>query len=408
MYISIRNLPTSASGTRTVSGTVVVLGFVSLLTDISTEMVAATLPLFVSAGLGLSPLAFGFVDSVYQAGSAVARLAGGYVADRLGRPKGVAVTGYGIGALSKLLLLPVTTLFGLTVAVGLDRVGKGVRTGPRDRLIAEASREADLGRSFGVHRALDTTGALLGPAVAFYLLLASPLDFTLVFGISAGVAWLGVILLVSRVAESPQGAVATSSRLHLRQALGILRRPSPFRKLSVTAFVLSTATISDAFVYLVLLDGGAVSVRLFPLLFIGTSLAYLVTAVPVGRLADRVGRRRVFIVGHLLVALAYFVAARADTLSGALITLVLLGLYYSATDGVLAAAAVPLADLSWRATAIATLQTCVAGGRSLAALAFGALWVSTSARTALWTFMSVVCLVLVAVAPVLLREKESN
>lgn len=384
--------------------TVVILGCVSLLTDISTEMVTAVLPLFVTAGLGLSPLAFGVLDSVYQAGSAAARIAGGYTADRLRRPKAVATAGYGLGVVSKLLLLPAASLGALSLAIGVDRVGKGLRTGPRDALIAGCSSPAVLGRSFGVHRALDTLGALLGPILAFYLLVLAPEDFDMVFTVSLCVAGLGVLLLVSKVAEDRPDDAPARARISLAGAGRLIVRRPGVRRMLVAAALLSALTVSDAFLYLTLLDNGAVSSRLFPLMFVATSLVYLVAAIPFGGLADRFGRARMFIAGHILIVVSYLVASGAGSWPAAAVALGLLGLYYAATDGVLPAATSTLVPAEWRSTAISALQTCVAVGRSLAALAFGALWTATGPGTGLMLFAGGLALVLLLVAPALLRK----
>ncbi|HWM09862.1 MAG TPA: MFS transporter [Solirubrobacteraceae bacterium] len=409
MYVSVRNVPVGSpprAATRRVPRTVVVLGFVSLLTDVSTEMVTAVLPLFVTAGLGLSPLAFGVLDSVYQAGSAASRVAGGYAADRLRRPKAVATAGYALGMASKVLLLPAAGLGALSAAIGVDRIGKGLRTGPRDALIAAASAPEALGRSFGVHRALDTLGALLGPVLAFYLLLAAPGDFDMVFVVSACIAGLGVLLLVAKVAERPHGGPESPPRISLRGAGQLIARRKGMRRLMLAATVLSALTISDAFLYLALLEGGAVSSQAFPLLFLGTALVYLLAAVPLGELADRVGRARMFVAGHALIVCAYLAAGSASTWQAAALALGLLGLYYAATDGVLPAAASMLAPAEWRSTAISSVQTAVAVGRSGAALVFGSLWAVTGAATGLWLFAAALGVALLVVGPLLVRGER--
>lgn len=410
MYISVRNVGAGnvrvagAGSLSRVSRIVVILGCVSLLTDISTEMVTAVMPLFVTVALGLSPLAFGVLDSVYQAGSAVARIVGGYGADRLRRPKAVAVAGYGLGAAAKLLLLPATGVAALSGALGVDRIGKGLRTGPRDGLIAGASAPEALGRSFGVHRALDTLGALLGPVLAFYLLVVAPDDFHTVFLVSFCIAGLGVLLLVSKVPESRPGPAATTTDINVAAALRLILGRSDVRRMAIAALGLSALTVSDAFLYLTLLEREAVSTRIFPLLFLATSLVYLVGAIPVGELADRHGRIRVFIAGHVSIVVAYLVASASGGLGTACVALALLGLYYAATDGVLPAATATLVPAEWRATAISTLQTCVAVGRSAAALFFGVLWAATDPSTSLAIFASSLAVVLMLVAPGLLRR----
>ena len=407
MYITVRGMPSSGSRrpSRTwrslggrVPGTVVVLGFVSLLTDISTEMVTAVLPLFITVGLGLSPMAFGVLDSVYQAGTVAARVGGGYVADRFERPKAVAVAGYGLGAVAKALLLPAAGVAALSAATGLDRIGKGLRTGPRDALIAGSAPRGTLGRSFGVHRAMDTLGALLGPVVAFFLMAAAPGNFDAVFMVAMCVAGLGVLLLIGKVDERRPAAVSGGPRVTLAGVARLVVGRARVRRVLLTAAVLSALTISDAFLYLVLLDGDAVSTHVFPLMFLGTGAVYLAAAVPLGRLADRFGRPRVFIAGHVMILLAYAVAGSAAGPVAAATTLALLGLNYAATDGVLPAATAAIVPANYRATVISAVQTCVALGRSLAALTFGALWALTGPSTALWAFAAVLAAALAAVS----------
>ncbi len=180
MYLSERPRQVSAhthqarrAGGR-VPRTVLLLGTVSLLTDISSESTASVLPLYLTLGLGLSPMAYGFVDGVYQGTSVLVRVVGGWWADRFDRPKPVAVVGYGISAIARMVFLTSGGLVGVTTWLGVDRVGKGLRTAPRDSLIAAASDAGSLGASFGVHRSLDTTGAVLGPILAFAVLGAFP------------------------------------------------------------------------------------------------------------------------------------------------------------------------------------------------------------------------------------------
>jgi MFS family permease len=406
VYISVRDpsTPTRRLAGR-VPGTVVVLGVVSLLTDISTEMVTAVLPLFVTVGLGLSPLAFGVLDSFFQAGTAAARIAGGYTADRLARPKAVAVAGYGLGMMAKVLLLPATGIGALSAAIGVDRVGKGLRTGPRDALIAATSPPDLLGRSFGVHRALDTLGALLGPVVAFSLLMLAPGDFDMVFFVSMCVAGLGVLLLVNRVSEP---APAVRAHAGPRIALRSLFARAGFRRVLIAAGALSLLTVSDAFLYLSLLERSMVDNSVFPLLFLATSLVYLATAIPIGRLSDRYGRTPVFLAGHLGIILAYLVIGLGTSGGGAVLAVVLLGLYYAATDGVLPAATAALVPAQWRSTAISTVQTATALGRSAAALTFGALWVTIGPVPALSLFAVGLAVVVLSVAPTLLRNRKEK
>ena len=192
--------PRAASGStrRRVGSTVILLGLVSLLTDVSSEAVSAVLPLYLTAVLGLSPLAYGFIDGLYQGVSALVRILGGWLADRADRPKWVAFLGYGLSAVTKVALIAAQGLGAVTAVITVDRLGKGLRTAPRDALIAASTPAASLGRAFGVHRALDTAGAAIGPLLAFGILWFVPGDYRAVFiaSLAAAVMGLAVLLLL--------------------------------------------------------------------------------------------------------------------------------------------------------------------------------------------------------------------
>ncbi|MCZ9338371.1 MFS transporter, partial [Streptomyces sp. TRM76130] len=167
---------------------VLVLGTVSLITDISSEMVTAVLPLYLVTTLGFSPLAFGTLDGVYNGVSSLVQLTGGHLADRVRDHKLLAGLGYGLSALCKPLLMLAGGIGTLGTVLALERTGKGLRTAPRDAMISLSTPVAHQGRAFGVHRAMDTTGAMLGPLAAFLILSAAADGFDAVFGVSACVA----------------------------------------------------------------------------------------------------------------------------------------------------------------------------------------------------------------------------
>src|SRR5919198_2424246 len=192
-----KRLLSRAPSTPRIARTVVLLGLTSLVTDISAEMVAAVLPLYLVYVGGFPPLAYGVIDGVYQGAPAFAGLASGFIGDRSRRHKDVAASGYGLSAVSKLLLATVgTALSSIGAVVLLDRIGKGIRTAPRDTMISLATPKNQLGTAFGVHRALDTTGAVLGPILAFAMLAIAPLAFHSLFLVSFCIALVGVGILV--------------------------------------------------------------------------------------------------------------------------------------------------------------------------------------------------------------------
>ncbi|MFE6161609.1 MFS transporter [Streptomyces sp. NPDC056486] len=379
MYLASTDAVAKAKAERgRVAGPVIALGAVSLVTDISSEMVTAVLPLYFVLQLGLSPLQFGFLDGLYNGVTAFVRLLGGYAADRGGRHKLVAGGGYALSALSRLgLLLAGGATAGIGAALAADRVGKGVRTAPRDALISLSSPPDALGRAFGVHRAMDTTGALLGPLAAFALLWATADAYDAVFVVSFCFGLLGVLMLIAFVPgrdglpSPPKETQPTGPR---GRVLDLLRLPA-FRRILGAASLLGAATIGDAFLYLLLQRRLDFAVSWFPLLPLGAAAVYLLLAVPAGRLADRAGRRIPFLAGHVAL-LGGYVLLLSPTDGWALLigVLLLLGIFYAATDGVLMALATPVLPQERRASGMAILQTGQALARLIAAAGFGAAW----------------------------------
>jgi len=425
VYASVRNVPAEVlaapaarSGRRriAVSRTVILLGLVSLFTDLSQEMVTAVLPLYLTYQVRLSPLQFGFIDGMYQGATALVRLLGGLVADRKERHKEVAATGYGASALCKLALVAVGGAWlGTTAVLLVDRLGKGIRTAPRDALISLDSERAGLGRSFGVHRALDTVGAMLGPLAAFVLLAQLPGQYNTVFLVSFSIALIGLGILVlfveNRRNREPDAAAdepaAPKEHVTFRAALSLFRI-TRFRAIALVGSGLGLLTISDAFLYLVIQRQTHLDVKWFPLLFLGTAMAYLGFAVPIGRIADRVGRGRVFLAGHLALLGVYLVLRFVDLGTGAVLcTLLLFGLYYASTDGVLMALASPTIPERLRTSGFALITTGTATTRFMSSVVFGAIWVAWGSQVAMLIFLVGLAVMVPAAALTLRRHPEA-
>lgn len=387
---------------------VVMLGMVSMLTDVSSEMVATILPLYLVFSLGASPLALGAIDGTYRGAAALVQVASGFLADRWRKPKEVAGAGYGISAVGKVALVAAgNTIGGIGAIVAFDRIGKGIRTAPRDALISLSSSKAGLATAFGVHRAMDSAGAMLGPLIAFGILVAAPARFDAVFVVSTLFAVLGVAVLILTVQGKPKRAPREGSAPSLRAAAGLIK-DRRFALLLIAATVLSLTSISDAMLYVGLQRKIDFAPAVFPLLYVITAVAFMGLAIPVGQLADRVGRVPVLLAGYALLFIVYG-ALLMSSLGCGLLVLCLLGLggYFAATEGVLAAIAGALLPEDLQASGLGMLTTVVSIGNLLSSLAFGALWLELGLRSAVLVFGGGLALAILAAVPMLLRSQRA-
>ncbi|QUF06601.1 MFS transporter [Actinosynnema pretiosum subsp. pretiosum] len=368
-----------------VPGTVFALGAVSLLTDVSAEMVTAFLPAYLLFTLQMSYAQFGVLDGLYTGATAVLRLVGGHLSDKTQRHKAVAVFGYGLSAVTKLVFPAVgASAFGIGATMAADRAGKGMRTAPRDALISLSTPPDRLGAAFGLHRTMDTAGALLGPLVTFLLMTNIGIVAGPVFAVSACFAFVGVIVLVAFVREHRAAKPAGPSP-SFRAGVGLLR-DARYRRVAVGAGLLGLATLSDAFVFILVQKATGIPQGLLPLLPLGTALVFLVAATPMGRLSDRVGSWNVFLGGHVLLLVVYLLLlVPGSGYVGAGVALVLHGLFYACSDGVLSARVSPLVPESLRASGLAVVQTGQALTRTVSSVGFGVLLQFAVFGVAVWT-----------------------
>jgi len=370
-----------------VSPTVWQLGFTSLLTDISAEMVNSVLPAFLVLYLHVSPLAYGTVDGLYH-GVAVAFLsmAGSILADRTRRYREVAAAGYGLSALCKLGLIAAGAAWGWIAAItAIDRVGKGARVAPRDSLISLHSPREMIATSFAVHRALDACGSLLGPVTAFLILLYLPNSYDAVWVTSFVFALLGLSILFLFV-RNPQGRHNPTEAHSYRELLN-LKSNVPFRRIIAGAALLGALTVSDGFIYLALQKSGGVQPRYFPLLYAATACGYMVFSLPAGRLADRFGLTRVLIGGYIVLIAVYLLLGFGASTPGVVFLVpAMMGLYYACTEGILMALASGVIPAHLRTSGLAALTTVLGFGKLFSALLFGLLWQNYQERTAMAVF----------------------
>ncbi|MCS7481284.1 MFS transporter [Umezawaea endophytica] len=407
MYVATSRPKGGAELRKRLPSTVFALGTVSLLTDVSAEMITAFMPVYLLFSLQMSYLQFGLLDGIYTGATAVLRLAGGYVADRMRRHKAVAVAGYGLSAVTK-LAFPVVgaSAFGIGGVLALDRAGKGLRTSPRDAMISLATPKESLGVAFGVHRTMDTIGALIGPLMTFAVLAWLTTSPEPMFVISFCFALLGLIVLVFFVRQPRSDA--PSGRVSIRRSLGLLRHAG-LRRTTVAAGLLGLVTMSDAFLFVVLQRVSGLNPTWLALMPVGTALVFLLTATPIGSFADRVGRWTVFFAGHVVLLAAYVLLL--GPITGwplVILTLGLHGLFYAATDGVLMAHGATMVPEELRASGLSIVQTGQALARLVSSIAFGFSLQYLGFTTSVALGVGALLVALVAVRVIMLRAEVES
>lgn len=359
---------------------VLALGAVSLLNDTSSEMVYALLPLFLRS-LG-APLAFiGLVEGVAETTASLLKLFSGWLADRLGQHWRLALLGYGLAALMRPLLALATMPIQVLALRFADRVGKGVRTAPRDALIAAVTSPAGRGLAFGFHRAMDNLGAAIGPALATLILLFAPENYRLVFLLAAIPALVSLIVFVRGVPrmELPRSEVA---RHPLSGTRGLLRGWFGGYLLCMLLFTLGNS--SDAFLLMRAQDVGT-PVALIPLLWMGLNLLRSVCGVYGGWLADRYGRLRVLQAGWLCYALVYAGFGYASALWQVAALFGLYAMFYALTEGAERALVADFAPPAQHGQAYGLFHFVVGIAALPASLLFGWLWQAYSVQVAFLT-----------------------
>ncbi len=349
--------------------TVIVLGLVSLLTDLSSEMIFPLLPAFLAARLPAAPLLLGAMEGVADLVSAVLKYLSGAWADRARRLKPMVLAGYSVSTLARPLMALVTQPWHPILIRALDRVGKGVRSSPRDALIAHAVAENARGRAFGFHRGMDHAGAALG-ALAAVVLVAAGLRPEQVFVAAAvpGVLAVLAILLVREVPREPRPAPREG-------APAVALEPVP-RRLAyylVPVVLFGVANATDAFLLLKLTEEGAPT-ALLPMAWLGLHVVKAAISYPAGWLADRLGAARVVVAGWVLYALSYLALSQVHGVPGTLAVIGFYGLYHALSEGAEKSLLTSLVPAAARGRAFG-LYNGLLGGASLAAgLLFGAVW----------------------------------
>ncbi len=367
----------SATTSPTLPRTVIVLGVVSLLMDLSSETIHALLPLFLVNGLGVGIMAIGLLDGAAEALTLAIKPWAGRLSDRLRQRKPLTLAGYGLSALTKPLFALANGFPLVVLARSLDRVGKGLRGAPRDALIADVTPPAQRGAAYGLRQALDTVGALLAPLAAAGLLWAFSGDYRAVFWLASLPAFAAVLLLAVAIREPAHPDAAVSQKARSRTTDSDHRTPGQFPRefwwLLGFAGLITLARPGEAFLILrghSLALGDSVSA----LLLAAMNLSYAGSVWPVGRYFDRIGATRLLGIGLTLLLLSQLVLALASNLVMAFTGALLLGLHLGFSQGVLAALVARYAPASQRGTAFGWYAVAVGSALLLNGLLFGALW----------------------------------
>ena len=367
------------------------LGFVSLLMDVSSEMVHSLLPVFLVTAVGTSALVVGVIEGLAEALALIVKVFSGVLSDYWGKRKGLAVLGYGLGALSK-PLFALAPGAGMVLAARLiDRTGKGIRGAPRDALIADIAPPDMRGAAFGLRQSLDSVGAFLGPLIAVGLMLLWANDFRAVFWVAVIPGALAVLVLVLGVKEpdhpQPGRGVNPIRRENLR------RLSRPYWTVVALGGLFALARFSEAFLLLRAEQGG-LSLAWIPLVMVVMNLVYSASAYPVGRLADRMSHTSLLAMGLLVLLLADLVLAVSDHWTVVMLGVAIWGLHLGMTQGLLAAMVAHAAPADLRGTAFGAFNLVSGLALLVASVVAGLLWDSFGAAATFLAGAGFCCLTL--------------
>jgi MFS family permease len=360
-----------AQATNRIPTAIWVLGFVSLLMDVSSEMIHSLLPLFMVGTLGASAVMVGVVEGLAESTALIVKVFSGVLSDYLGKRKGLALFGYALGALTKPLFAIANSTGVVLAARLLDRAGKGIRGAPRDALVADITPPHLRGAAFGLRQSLDTVGAVLGPALAAALMLLWANDFRAVFWVAVVPGLLAVALLTVGVHDSkPEAPPKRSNPI---QRANLVRLSPAYWGVVGFGAVFTLARFSEAFLVLRAQQAG-IPVALVPLVMVAMNLVYASSAYPFGKLSDRVSHGRLLQGALLVLIAADLVLANSSHWGGVLAGVALWGVHLGMTQGLLAAMVAGTAPADLRGTAYGFFNLVSGIAMLAASVVAGLLW----------------------------------
>jgi len=357
---------------REIPRSVWALGVVSLLMDLSSEMIHALLPLYLVTVLGVSGLTVGIIEGIAEATASIVKIFSGALSDRLGKRKWLTAAGYGLAAFTKPVFPLATNIVWLTSARFVDRIGKGIRGAPRDALIADITPPGLRGASFGLRQSLDTIGAFLGPLVAIGLMLLTSDNFAFVFWVAVVPAFLSFAVVVFGVSEPPrpEGAKPVRAPLAWKE---LVRLGSTYWMVVIVATVFTLARFSEAFLLLRAQSIG-VELALVPVVMVVMNVVYALSAWPAGVLSDRLGRFGVLACGFALLIVADLALAFGNNIAALGFGVTLWGLHMGLTQGILAALVGDTVPADLRGTGFGMFNLVTGVAMLAASVLAGALW----------------------------------
>lgn len=396
--------PSHHSGGRIPAG-VWILGLVSMLMDISSEMIHSLLPLFMVGTLGASALMVGLVEGLAESTALIVKIFSGALSDYLGRRKGLAVLGYALGALTKpLFALAGSTGLVLTARL-LDRVGKGIRGAPRDALVADLTPPELRGAAFGLRQSIDNLGAFIGPLLGVGLMMAWNDNFRAVFWVALLPGLAAVALLVLGLREPEPDRAQPRVQPVRRDSLRLLGRDYVW--VVAIGAVMTLARFSEAFLVLRAQQGG-IPIALVPLAMVAMNVIYALTAYPVGKLSDRMSRHTLLALGLAVLIAADLVLASEARWSVVLAGVALWGVHMGMTQGLLAALVADTAPATLRGTAYGLFNLVSGLAMLVASVLAGLLWARMGAAATFYAgaFFSALALAGLAVSPAVRRRPD--
>ncbi len=357
---------------RGLTRNVVILGFVSLLNDGASEMIYPLLPVFLTAVLGAGPAALGIIEGIAEATASLLKLYSGYLSDRVKKRKGWIVAGYSISNVIRPLIAFSTSWLHVLTLRFSDRVGKGLRTSPRDAIIADSTPPEFRGKAYGFHRAMDHSGAIVGPLAATALLLVYHDNIKTIFLLSFIPGFFAVCMLLFGLKEKPAEVQrAAPGTFNFRSAWAEMS--TGFRKYLGTILVFTLGNSTDAFLLLRAQQLG-VAVTLLPTIWVVLHIVKMGFSIPGGIISDRIGRKKVIVTGWIVYALVYAGFGIASQHWHAWALFAIYGIYFGLTEGVEKALVADFAPAHLRGSAFGLYHLIVGVGAFPASLLFGLVW----------------------------------